>query len=203
MFSISPIIYACMMCHGCMRLGGPSWIVLLGRRDSTTTSLSEANTDLPGPTSDLSTLITKFTNKGLIAQDMTALSGAHTIAKLVAFSSGAESIMTPTSTPPMPPTSRLIARFRVATTTWHLSTYVTPTNFDNDYYRNLSNEQGLLHSDQELFNGGSRDSLVQTYANDNSRLRSDFVNSMINMGNISPSQGLKARLDRIIVAVNS
>ncbi|RRT76470.1 hypothetical protein B296_00006350, partial [Ensete ventricosum] len=36
----------------------------------------------------------------------------------------------------------------------------TPTSFDNRYYQNLVVRQGLLHSDQELFNNGSQDSLV-------------------------------------------
>lgn len=61
------------------QLGGPFWNVLLGRLDATTASQSTANSDLPGPSSDLSTLISKFAAKGLTARDMTALSGAHTI----------------------------------------------------------------------------------------------------------------------------
>ncbi|KAJ4753852.1 Peroxidase [Rhynchospora pubera] len=44
-------------------LGGRSWTVLLGRRDSLTASLSTANSDLPAPTSDLSTLISAFSKK--------------------------------------------------------------------------------------------------------------------------------------------
>ncbi|KAH0454392.1 hypothetical protein IEQ34_016316 [Dendrobium chrysotoxum] len=56
-------------------LGGPSWTVKLGRRDSTTASLSTANSDLPGPNLDLSALITAFSNKGLSTTDLIALSG--------------------------------------------------------------------------------------------------------------------------------
>ncbi|CAD6217435.1 unnamed protein product [Miscanthus lutarioriparius] len=57
-------------------LGGPSWTVQLGRRDSTTASLSTANTDLPSPASSLSTLLAAFARKGLSSTDMVALSGA-------------------------------------------------------------------------------------------------------------------------------
>lgn len=57
------------------QLGGPSWTVQLGRRDSTTASLSSANSDLPGPDSDLSDLITTFSNKGFTTKEMVALSG--------------------------------------------------------------------------------------------------------------------------------
>ncbi|MBA0840852.1 hypothetical protein Goarm_003395 [Gossypium armourianum] len=60
-------------------LGGPSWTVLLGRRDSTTASLSAANSNIPAPTLNLSGLITAFSNKGFTAKEMVALSGSHTI----------------------------------------------------------------------------------------------------------------------------
>lgn len=59
------------------QLGGPSWTVQLGRRDSITASLSLANSDLPGPGSDLSGLITSFDNKGFTPKEMVALSGNY------------------------------------------------------------------------------------------------------------------------------
>lgn len=66
------------------QLGGPAWTVQLGRRDSTTASLSTANTDLPPPTSDLSDLISRFSNKGFTTKEMVALSGIFALEKLVA-----------------------------------------------------------------------------------------------------------------------
>lgn len=59
-----------------MQLGGPSWNVKLGRRDSKTASLAAANSGvIPPPTSTLSNLINRFQAKGLSAKDMVALSG--------------------------------------------------------------------------------------------------------------------------------
>ena len=58
-----------------IQLGGPSWTVQLGRRDSTTASFSAANSDLPSPTMDLKDLISAFSNKGFTAKEMVALSG--------------------------------------------------------------------------------------------------------------------------------
>ncbi|XP_031248599.1 lignin-forming anionic peroxidase-like isoform X2 [Pistacia vera] len=55
-------------------VGGPSWIVKLGRRDSTTASLSSANTELPGFGDSLDRLVSMFGAKGLSARDMVALS---------------------------------------------------------------------------------------------------------------------------------
>ncbi|KAE8735749.1 Peroxidase 4 [Hibiscus syriacus] len=50
----------------------------------------------------------------------------------------------------------------------------TPTSFDNDYFQNLVNNRGLLHSDQKLFNGGSMDSVVRGYANNPSPFQLGF-----------------------------
>ncbi|PSR93246.1 Peroxidase [Actinidia chinensis var. chinensis] len=67
----------------------------------------------------------------------------------------------------------------------------TPTAFDNNYYKNLVNRRGLLHSDQQLFNGGSTDSIVWGYSNSQSTFSSDFLAAMIKMGDISPLTGSK------------
>lgn len=59
------------------QLGGTTWTVQLGRRDSTTASLSAAKTDLPSPFSDLSALISAFSKKGFTAKELVALSGKN------------------------------------------------------------------------------------------------------------------------------
>ena len=64
-----------------MQLGGPSWTVLLGRRDSTGANAGLANSDLPGPGSSRAQLEAAFLKKNLNTVDMLALSGAHTIGK--------------------------------------------------------------------------------------------------------------------------
>lgn len=65
----------------------------------------------------------------------------------------------------------------------------TPTHFDNNYYKNVVNQKGLMHSDQQLFSGGSTNALVQTYSTKPSQFNSDFVTAMINMGDIKPLTG--------------
>jgi peroxidase len=65
----------------------------------------------------------------------------------------------------------------------------TPTVFENNYYRNLLAKKGLLHSDQELFNGGATDALVQSYVGSQSAFFADFVAGMIKMGDITPLTG--------------
>ncbi|KAK1602634.1 hypothetical protein QYE76_059210 [Lolium multiflorum] len=67
--------------------------------------------------------------------------------------------------------------------------FSTADTFDNAYYQNLVGQRGLLHSDQELFNGGSQDALVRQYSNTSSRFSADFATAMVKMGNLLPTSG--------------
>lgn len=78
----------------------------------------------------------------------------------------------------------------------------TPTAFDNNYYKNLVNQKGLLHSDQVLFNGGSADSLVITYSKNPKAFNSDFAAAMIKMGDIDPLTGSKGEIRKKCSKVN-
>jgi len=63
--------------NGCwnIQLGGPSWDVGLGRRDSITASRADANKSIPAPFLNLGALKTNFANQGLSVTDLVALSG--------------------------------------------------------------------------------------------------------------------------------
>ncbi|KAK8683679.1 hypothetical protein V6N13_039731 [Hibiscus sabdariffa] len=175
-----------------VKLGGPDWDVKLGRRDSKTASLAAANSGvIPPPTASLSQLINRFQAKGLSAKDMVALSGAHTIgkARCVLFrnriynETNIDSSFAKLRQRTCPRTSgsgdNNLAPLDVK----------TPNSFDQEYYKNLLNKEGLLHSDQVLYNGGSTDSLVKTYSSNEKKFYSDFVTAMIKMGDITPLTG--------------
>ncbi|CAL9098409.1 unnamed protein product [Musa textilis] len=171
-------------------LGGPPWTVQLGRRDATTASLDAANTEIPSPKSDLDDLISAYSKKGLSTTDMVALSGAHTIgqARCISFR---DRIYNETSIDSSLATSRQSNCPSSGGGDDNLSPLdaVTCTLFDNFYFRNLVKKKGLLHSDQQLFGGGSTDSLVTTYSTNTARFFSDFAAAMVKMGNISPLTG--------------
>ncbi|KAH0471165.1 hypothetical protein IEQ34_000888 [Dendrobium chrysotoxum] len=175
-------------------LGGPTWTVKLGRRDSTTASLSQANSDIPSPASNLSALISSFSKKGLSTTDMVTLSGAHTIgqARCTVFRSRIYN------------ETNIDASFANSVKSNCPSTggdnnlspldLQTPTTFDNDYYNNLVNKKGLMHSDQQLFNGGSTDSQVSNYNSNPSKFASDFAAAIVKMGDISPLTGTQGQI---------
>lgn len=78
----------------------------------------------------------------------------------------------------------------------------TPTTFDNMYYANLVSQKGLLHTDQELYNGGSTDSRVSSYSSSQSCFFSDFTAAMIRMGDISPLTGSNGEIRKDCRKVN-
>ncbi|RWW78612.1 hypothetical protein BHE74_00013157 [Ensete ventricosum] len=78
----------------------------------------------------------------------------------------------------------------------------TPTTFDNNYYKNLISMKGLLHSDQELYNGGSTDSQVKAYNNSPGSFYADFAASMIKMGDISPLTGSSGEIRKNCRRIN-
>ena len=78
----------------------------------------------------------------------------------------------------------------------------TPTVFENNYYKNLVSKKGLLHSDQELFNGGATDAQVQSYVSSQSTFFADFVTGMIKMGDITPLTGSNGEIRKNCRRIN-
>lgn len=185
-------------------LGGPTWAVLLGRKDATTASLTLANQNLPPPSSNLATLISLFKKQGLSPHDMTALSGGHTIGFARCTSFRAHIYNDTDINPTFAATRQANCPRQVGNGDFNLAPLdvQTATTFDNDYYQNLVAKKGLLHSDQELFNGGSQDSLVKVYSGNRGIFFNDFVAAMIKMGNISPVTGSQGEIRKKCQFVN-
>ncbi|KAG0464534.1 hypothetical protein HPP92_020170 [Vanilla planifolia] len=161
-------------------VGGPTWTVKLGRRDSTTASKDLAEANLPLAFNDLDALISSFSKQGLSVRDMVALSGEGST------------------------TRRTSTRASPAAGDGNLAPLdlVTPNSFDNNYYKNLMRKKGLLHSDQALFSGGSTDGIVSGYARDGASFSTDFAAAMLRMGDIQPLTGDQGEIRRVCKAVN-
>ncbi|CAN4080858.1 unnamed protein product [Withania somnifera] len=184
-------------------VGGPSWTVKLGRRDSTTASHTLAETDLPGPFDPLDRIISGFANKGLSTRDMVALSGAHSIGQAQCFlfrdriySNGTDVDAGFASTRrrqcPQEDQNGNLAPLDL----------VTPNQLDNNYFKNLRQRKGLLQSDQVLLSGGSTDDIVLEYSNSPRAFASDFAAAMIRMGDISPLTGQKGIIRTVCGSIN-
>ncbi|CAN1155812.1 Lignin-forming anionic peroxidase [Linum perenne] len=164
-------------------VGGPTWSVNLGRRDSTSANR----------------MVQLFDNKGLSARDMVALSGSHTIgqARCVTFRGriygNAYDI----------DANFASTRRRNGDGNLAAMDLVTPNSFDNNYFRNLMQRRGLLQSDQVLFSGGSTDGIVQEYSRNPRLFTSDFAAAMVRMGDIEPLTGTRGEIRRVCTAVNA
>ncbi|XP_047971913.1 lignin-forming anionic peroxidase-like [Salvia hispanica] len=171
-------------------VGGQSWTVKLGRRDSTTfASRTQAETDLPRGSDSLQTLISNFARKNLNERDMVALSGSHTIGQARCATFRARIYSNTSIDPGFASTRQRGCPQTGGNNNLAPLDLVTPNSFDNNYFRNLVQLKGLLASDQVLFSGGSSDSIVQGYINNPRSFQSDFGASMIKMGDIEPLTG--------------
>ncbi|MED6159115.1 NAD(+) salvage pathway protein [Stylosanthes scabra] len=174
-------------------LKGPRWEVQLGRRDSTTASLSESNSDLPAPFFNLSALITAFQKKNFNIQEMVTLSGGHTIgsARCTFFRDRIynESNIDPSFAEAM----RALCPSGDGDGDDNLAPFdsTTPDTFDNAFYQNLVNQRGLVHSDQQLYANGAgiTDSQVIMYSRNFGRFKKDFGDAMVKMSLLSPLTG--------------
>lgn len=176
-------------------LGGPYWPVLLGRRDSLIANFSGANTDIPSPFSNLTGLIQGFAVKGLSASDLVTLYGAHTVgqARCVVFRGR---IYNDTNIDPSY-AAALRANCPLSGGDSNLAPLdaETPTVFDNEIYKELMSEKGLLHSDQEFYmSDGSANSQVEIYVNSPEAFSGDFGNAMIKFGNIEVLTGTSGQV---------
>ncbi|CAN1155831.1 Lignin-forming anionic peroxidase [Linum perenne] len=169
-------------------VGGPSWNVKLGRRDS----------------KDLQTLIDRFQGKGLSPRDMVALSGAHTLGQAQCFTFRERIYSNGTDIDAgFASTRRRRCPVEGGDTNLAPLDLVTPNSFDNNYFRDLVQRKGLLVTDQVLFNGGSTDSIVVEYSRNRARFNGDFAAAMIKMGDIQPLMGSAGQIRRICGAVNN
>ncbi|XP_028807666.1 peroxidase P7 [Neltuma alba] len=187
--------------EGVFLLGGPSWAVPLGRRDARTASQSKANSEIPGPSSELSTLISMFAAKGLNAREMTVLSGAHTIGQ-GQCNFFRNRIYNENNIDPSFAATRRATCPRTGGDTNLAPLDPTPNRFDNTYFRDLVARRGLFHSDQVLFNGGSQDAQVRAYSANRVLFFRDFASAMIKMSSITPLTGSQGEIRKNCRVVN-
>lgn len=183
--------------------GGPSWEVQTGRRDSLSASKGAANNNIPGPNSNVATLLASFQNVGLSLQDMVALSGAHTMgkARCSTFMSRLQSSSSSNSNDVemdehfLSSLQQLCSQADANQTLAPLD-LVTPSTFDNQYFVNLISKEGLLASDQALVDDDGTRQIVESYVEDPFTFFEDFRRSMLRMGSIQVLTGKDGEIRR-------
>ncbi|KAK7360096.1 hypothetical protein VNO77_02072 [Canavalia gladiata] len=191
--------------------GGPSWKVALGRRDSLNASLSESNKNIPDPNSKFHTILTKFKLQGFEMVDQVALAGSHTIgySRCISFN---QRLYNHSGKGEPDPTldkhyaAELRTKCPRSGGDKNLSPldFVTPSKFDNSYYKNLMADNGLLNSDQILFTMNKESAeMVKLFAHSNDIWFEQFTKSMIKLGNLSPLTGSKGEIRKNCRKINT
>jgi len=185
---------------------GPGWPVALGRRDSTTTAVKAATATLPKPEMSFKELVQNFERVNFTIDEMITLSGAHTIGRARCATITSRLYPVPDADINSTYLQTLEANCPLNGNASVLNDFdpVTPDLFDNQYYKNLQQRKGLLHSDQELLNGvGANAVTVNQLANASGKFFTDFSAAMIKMDNLSPLTGKHGEIRLNCHTVNS
>nr|XP_043607989.1 peroxidase 12-like [Erigeron canadensis] len=178
--------------------GGPNYSVPLGRRDGiefATETVTLAN--LPPFNATAANLTISLGAKGFDVTDVVALSGAHTIGR--ANCGSFEQRLIPTRDPTMNQAfyNNLIQTCPVVNTTnTTLMDIRSPNVFDNRYYVNLMNRQGLFTSDQDLYEDRSTRDIVTNFAVNQTLFFESFVTAMIKMCQLNVTTGDQGEIRR-------
>ncbi|CAB4287732.1 unnamed protein product [Prunus armeniaca] len=191
--------------------GGPNWEVPLGRRDSKGASLSGSNNNIPAPNNTFQTILTKFKRQKLNIVDLVALSGSHTIgnARCTSFrqrlyNQSGNGLADFTLDQSYAAQLRTRCPRSGGDQTLFFLDFVSPTKFDNSYFKNLLASKGLLNSDEILITKSQvTKQLVQQYAENTELFFEQFAKSMVKMGNISPLTGSRGEIRKRCRKINS
>ncbi|KAH7676330.1 Peroxidase protein [Dioscorea alata] len=189
--------------------GGINYNVPAGRRDGRISIDSEVIQNLPAPNFNTKQLIGNFANKGLSADEMVTLSGAHSIG-VSHCSSFSPRLYAFNSTHPQDPSiDPQFAAFLKTKCPQGSSNdpivsldNVTPTRLDNQYYKNLKYKRGLLTSDQTLEGSPETANMVTMNAKNYRAWSAKYAAAMVRMGSIEVLTGTQGEIRKNCRVVN-
>lgn len=185
--------------------GGPGYKVPFGRRDGLTfATRDDVLKFLPSPTSNVTELLAALSQLNLDANDLVTLSGGHTIG--IGHCASFQNRLFPSqdSTLELSFAKNLYLTCPVKdTTNTTVNDIRTPNTFDNKYYVDLVNKQGLFTSDQGLYGDSRTKPLVTSFAANQPLFFGKFVYSMTKMGQLSVLTGKQGEIRKNCSALNS
>jgi peroxidase len=170
--------------------------VPLGRRDSPKFATRQDVLDgLPPPTATVPALLGVLSKINLDATDLVALSGGHTIG--LGHCTSFENRLFPRPDPTLNATLAGHLRQTCPAKGTDRRTPLdvcTPDTFDNKYYVNLVNREGVFTSDQDLFTNPATRPLVAKFAQSQKAFFDQFGPSMVKMGQIKVLTGSQGQI---------
>ncbi|WJX20578.1 peroxidase [Trifolium repens] len=171
--------------------GGPDYKIPLGRRDGLTFATRNVTLqNLPSPSSNTTTILDSLATKNLNPTDVVALSGGHTIG--ISHCSSFTNRLYPKQDTVMDKTYGKNLKLTCPTSNTDNTTVLdirSPNKFDNKYYVDLMNRQGLFTSDQDLYTDKRTKDIVTNFAVNQSLFFEKFVAAMLKMGQLNVLTG--------------
>ncbi|XVE86414.1 hypothetical protein DITRI_Ditri18aG0032600 [Diplodiscus trichospermus] len=166
--------------------GGPVYDIPKGRKDGKRSKI-EDTINLPFPSFNTSELIKAFGQRGFSAQEMVALSGAHTlgVARCSSFKARLSNV-DPTLDSHF---AKTLSKTCSAGDNAEQPFDITPNTFDNLYFNVLIRKNGVLFSDQVLYTTPQTRAIVNGYAMNQAMFFFDFQQAMVKMGMLNVKQG--------------
>lgn len=182
--------------HIILQAGGPFYWIPLGRRDGLNFATRNATlANLPPSFFNTTQLLNSFATKNLNVVDLVALSGGHTIG--ISHCTSFTARLYPTQDPTMDQTFANNLKLTCPTATTNNTTNLdirTPNIFDNKYYVDLMNRQGLFTSDQDLFTDSRTKNIVTSFAINQTLFFEKFIDGMVKMSQLSVLTGSQGEI---------
>ncbi|XP_057424208.1 peroxidase 12 [Lotus japonicus] len=176
--------------------GGPDYELPLGRRDGLNFATRNVTLDnLPAPQSNTTTILNSLATKNLDPTDVVSLSGGHTIG--ISHCSSFTDRLYPSKDPVMDQTFEKNLKLTCPASNTDNTTVLdlrSPNTFDNKYYVDLMNRQGLFFSDQDLYTDKRTKDIVTSFAVNQSLFFEKFVVAMLKMGQLNVLTGSQGEI---------
>uniref|UniRef100_A0ACD5XL58 Uncharacterized protein n=1 Tax=Avena sativa TaxID=4498 RepID=A0ACD5XL58_AVESA len=192
---------SCILSKGKISFDMPS-----GRRDGTFSNASEPLKFMVPPTSNLSALVKSFVVKGLDAEDLVILSGAHTIGRSHCSSFVSDRLQAPSDIN--------------AGLAWFLRSQcpadatpggndpvvmqdvVTPNELDSQFYKNVLAHKVLFTSDAALLASEDTARMVEANANIPGWWEGKFAKAMVKLASVEVKTGYEGQVRKNCRAIN-
>ncbi|XP_057970950.1 peroxidase 47-like [Malania oleifera] len=178
--------------------GGPVYDISKGRKDGMRSDIKDT-INLPSPVFNASELIRVFGQHGFTAQEMVALSGAHTVgvARCSSFKNrlskfDASHDVDPTLDPDF--AKSLSTTCSSGGDNAEQPFDFSRNTFDNAYFGALMRKAGVLFSDQTLFESPQTRNTVLGYALNQAMFFLDFQQAMLKMSLLDVKEGPKGQV---------
>ncbi|KAK8453523.1 hypothetical protein SEVIR_5G296700v4 [Setaria viridis] len=185
-------------------VGGPTYPVLTGRRDSAQSSYYDVGGNIPGPNATYAMTLDAFARRGFTERETVALLGAHSIGKVrCRFFTDRIYNFAGTGVPDDSIDPDMVGEMRAVcggdgAAPMEMGYYRQgrEVGFGAHYYAKLLEGRGILRADQQL-TAGSTVRWVRVYASGargEEVFREDFAHAMVKLSALAPLTGLDGQV---------